>query len=69
MQLRVIFFNAFPRSGDASRRALSQIAWIKSQQKRAPRPIQAACLRSRDWIKIKNPNAPAVRREAEEEWR
>jgi len=25
--------------------------------------------RSRDWIKIKNPAAPAVKREAEEEWR
>jgi bifunctional non-homologous end joining protein LigD len=25
--------------------------------------------RSRDWIKTKNPNAPAVRREAEEDWR
>jgi bifunctional non-homologous end joining protein LigD len=25
--------------------------------------------RSPDWIKSKNPNAPAVKREAEEEWR
>ncbi|HEY2534575.1 MAG TPA: hypothetical protein VGJ20_42815 [Xanthobacteraceae bacterium] len=25
--------------------------------------------RVRDWVKIKNPAAPAVRREAEEEWR
>jgi bifunctional non-homologous end joining protein LigD len=24
--------------------------------------------RSRDWLKMKNPNAPAVKREAEEEW-
>jgi ATP-dependent DNA ligase len=24
--------------------------------------------RSRHWIKMKNPNAPAVKREAEEEW-
>jgi ATP-dependent DNA ligase len=24
--------------------------------------------RSPDWIKLKNPNAPAVRREAEENW-
>ena len=24
--------------------------------------------RSRDWIKSKNPNAPAVKREAEEDW-
>jgi bifunctional non-homologous end joining protein LigD len=25
--------------------------------------------RSRDWLKAKNPEAPAVKREAEEEWR
>ena len=25
--------------------------------------------RSRDWIKVKNPAAPAIKREAEEEWR
>jgi ATP-dependent DNA ligase len=24
--------------------------------------------RSRDWLKMKNPDAPAVRREAEEDW-
>ena len=24
--------------------------------------------RSRDWLKMKNPNAPAVKREAEEDW-
>jgi ATP-dependent DNA ligase len=25
--------------------------------------------RPRDWLKMKNPEAPAVKREAEEEWR
>jgi len=25
--------------------------------------------RSKHWVKLKNPAAPAVRREAEEEWR
>jgi hypothetical protein len=25
--------------------------------------------RTRDWIKVKNPNAPAAKREAEEDWR
>jgi ATP-dependent DNA ligase len=25
--------------------------------------------RTRDWLKMKNPEAPAVKREAEEEWR
>jgi ATP-dependent DNA ligase len=24
--------------------------------------------RTRDWLKFKNPNAPAVKRETEEEW-
>jgi ATP-dependent DNA ligase len=24
--------------------------------------------RSRDWLKMKNPNAPAVKREAEQDW-
>ena len=24
--------------------------------------------RSRDWLKLKNPDAPAVKREAEEDW-
>jgi hypothetical protein len=24
--------------------------------------------RSRDWLKMKNPDAPAVKREAEEDW-
>jgi ATP-dependent DNA ligase len=24
--------------------------------------------RSREWLKMKNPNAPAVKREAEEDW-
>ena len=24
--------------------------------------------RSKDWLKFKNPNAPAVKREAEEDW-
>jgi hypothetical protein len=41
--------------------------------------MQAACTKknanrmaaiefSRDWLKMKNPNAPAVKREAEEDW-
>jgi bifunctional non-homologous end joining protein LigD len=25
--------------------------------------------RTRDWVKVKNPDSPAVRREAEEDWR
>jgi bifunctional non-homologous end joining protein LigD len=35
--------------------------------KRLGRPYRSG--RSADWIKVKNPKAPAVKREAEEEWR
>jgi ATP-dependent DNA ligase len=41
----------------------------------AKRAIVSKCLgsryrsgRTRDWLKFKNPNAPAVKREAEEDW-
>jgi ATP-dependent DNA ligase len=34
--------------------------------KRCESPYSSS--RSRRWIKSKNPNAPAVKREAEEEW-
>ena len=34
--------------------------------KRLGSPYQSG--RSRDWLKMKNPTAPAVKREAEEEW-
>ena len=32
------------------------------------RPGGVPVLRSPDWLKMKNPEAPAVKREAEEEW-
>jgi ATP-dependent DNA ligase len=35
--------------------------------KRIGSPYRAG--RSADWLKVKNPKAPAVKREAEEEWR
>jgi ATP-dependent DNA ligase len=35
--------------------------------KRKDSPYRSGC--SPDWIKLKNPKAPAVRREAEEDWR
>jgi bifunctional non-homologous end joining protein LigD len=34
--------------------------------KRRDRPYRSG--RSPDWLKVKNPAAPAVRREAEEDW-
>jgi hypothetical protein len=44
--------------------------------RRSPSPTVSARLgspyrsgRSRQWVTIKNPAAPAVRREAEEDWR
>ena len=36
---------------------------------RALSPSRYRAGRSPDWLKFKNPEAPAVRREAEEEWR
>jgi hypothetical protein len=38
-------------------------ALCRSGSARATAPV-----RSKDWLKFKNPEAPAVRREAEEEW-
>jgi|tagenome__1003787_1003787.scaffolds.fasta_scaffold19385380_2 hypothetical protein len=32
------------------------------------RPIRAHKKKGNDWLKLKNPEAPAVRREAEEDW-
>jgi ATP-dependent DNA ligase len=34
-----------------------------------PRDTRYRSGRSPDWLKFKNPEAPAVKREAEEEWR
>ena len=35
--------------------------------KRKGSPYRSGC--SPDWLKMKNPDAPAVKREAEEDWR
>jgi hypothetical protein len=45
--------------------APKQIA-LKQPRKKSFTTMQQG--RSRDWIKSKNPNAPAVKREAEEDW-
>jgi hypothetical protein len=34
----------------------------------AEKPPSGRSGRSHDWLKCKNPNAPAVKREAEEDW-
>jgi ATP-dependent DNA ligase len=36
--------------------------------KRRGSPYRSGPRKSTDWIKVKNPAAPAVRREAEEDW-
>ena len=52
-----------------SRRPSKEAARAASQivSKRIGSPYRAG--RSADWIKVKNPAAPAVKREAEEDWK
>ena len=42
-----------------------KLGWVGIVSKRVGSPYRSG--RSRDW-KMKNPNAPAVKREAEEDW-
>jgi ATP-dependent DNA ligase len=44
-----------------------QVCYLRTiVSKRLGSPYRSG--RSHDWIKIKNPSAPAVKREAEEDW-
>ena len=49
---------------DATR--ISKLGYEGIVSKRVGSPYRSG--RSRDWLKMKNPNAPAVKREAEEDW-
>jgi ATP-dependent DNA ligase len=51
-------------STSRARRYCSELEGIVSKRKDS----RYRSGRSPDWIKSKNPNAPAVRREAEEDW-
>src|SRR5262245_27098651 len=52
--------------GDVVFRHACQLGFEGIVSKRLGSPYRSG--RSRDWIKMKNPNAPAVKREAEEDW-
>jgi len=43
--------------------------WASKASSRSARTRCIALARSPDWLKMKNPTAPAVKREAEEDWR
>jgi bifunctional non-homologous end joining protein LigD len=52
--------------GDIVFRHACQLGFEGIVSKRLGSPYRSG--RSRDWLKMKNPNAPAVKREAEEDW-
>jgi hypothetical protein len=54
--------NLVPSTWSSSTAAISQPSRLGSRYQ--PGPIKCP-----DWIKVKNPAAPAAKREAEEEWR
>jgi bifunctional non-homologous end joining protein LigD len=53
-------------AGDVVFRHACQLGYEGIVSKRLGSPYRSG--RSRDWLKMKNPNAPAVKREAEEDW-
>jgi len=53
-------------SGDVVFRHACQLGYEGIVSKRLGSPYRSG--RSRDWLKMKNRNAPAVKREAEEDW-
>ena len=53
-------------SGDVVFRHACQLGYEGMVSKRLGSPYRSG--RSRDWLKMKNRNAPAVKREAEEDW-
>jgi hypothetical protein len=67
----------FPRAAQATQWAVPKKSapWARLAGAAAPANIVSKRLgsryrsgRSKDWLKFKNPNAPAVKREAEEDW-
>jgi bifunctional non-homologous end joining protein LigD len=52
--------------GDIVFRHACKLGYEGIVSKRLGSPYRSG--RSRDWVKMKNPNAPAVKREAEEDW-
>src|SRR6516164_7548677 len=62
----IVLNEHFDEDGAAVYRAACQLGCEGIVSKRLGSPYRAG--RSRYWVKVKNPKAPAVKREAEEDW-
>jgi len=58
--------NFIGRCGDRNLGKAAQRQGIEEARKRTAKPYRSG--RSPHWLKVKNPKAPAVKREAEEDW-
>ena len=65
-QVSIVLNEHFDEDGPAVYRAACQLGCEGIVSKRLGSPYRSG--RSKHWIKIKNPKAPAVKREAEEDW-
>src|SRR5262244_1536764 len=65
-QMSIVLNEHFEEEGAAVYRAACQLGCEGIVSKRLGSPYRSG--RSPDWLKMKNPNAPAVKREAEEDW-
>jgi bifunctional non-homologous end joining protein LigD len=64
--LSIVLNEHFEENGAAVYRAACQLGCEGVVSKRLGSPYRSG--RSPHWVKVKNPNAPAVKREAEEDW-
>jgi hypothetical protein len=53
-------------SGDLTRCDVEIVSLLKACERAINSPYRSG--RSPHWVKVKNPKAPAVKREAEEDW-
>jgi bifunctional non-homologous end joining protein LigD len=65
-QMSIVLNEHFEEDGAAVYRAACQLRCEGIVSKRLGSPYRSG--RSPHWLKVKNPNAPAVKREAEEDW-
>ena len=65
--LTLVLNEHFYEDGAAVYRAACQVGCEGIVSKRLGSPYRSG--RSKHWVKVKNPKAPAVKREAEEDWR
>jgi bifunctional non-homologous end joining protein LigD len=65
-QLSLVFNEVFEDDGASVYRAACQLGCEGIVSKRLGSPYRSG--RSTNWVKVKNPNAPAVMRGAEEDW-